>query len=146
MQLMKKLFLVIISVFSIDLYGQDLNCEDFKNGTFKAIIKAPFKMEWEIIRKGDTQTELIEKQPDYNFDMELPKKQYGLIEWIDDCTYILRYDETKIALTDQQKLVNAANGVLTELIKIEGNCFWYKATLEYQGQTQRIEGKLCKEK
>ena len=71
--------------------------------------------------------------------------QYGIITWIDDCTYRLTYDESKAELTDTQKLINSLGGVLTEMTKIEENCFYYKSTLKYEGGEQITIGKLCKE-
>jgi len=48
-------------------------------------------------------------------------------------------------LTEYQKFLNDNNGVLTELVKIEGKCFFYKATLSANGKIQVLNGKICKE-
>jgi hypothetical protein len=32
---------------------------------------------------------------------------------------------------------------VTQLIKIEGKCFYYKSTIDINGEIQRIDGKIC---
>ncbi len=70
--------------------------------------------------------------------------RHAIIEWIDECTYKLTYDSTKSELTDFQKMVNGLGGFMNEMIKIEGNCFYFKSTLKYNGGEQSIEGNFCK--
>lgn len=143
---MKKLILIILTCISFLSYGQDLTCEDFKEGTFLAEITVPIKFQWKIIREGNSQTEVFLELPEELKGTDYPTNpKYGILEWIDDCTYKLTYDESKSDLTDSQKLVNNLGGLINKFIKVEGNCFYYKSTLKYDGGEQTMDGKYCKE-
>jgi len=143
---MRKIVLIIISLIGINSFGQNLNCSDFKNGTFNVSISEPIQINWKIVREGNNQTELVTELPQELIDSGYPTDpQYGIINWIDDCTYRLTYDESKSELSESQKMINTLGGVLTELTKIEENCFYYKSTLIYEGGEQILNGKLCKE-
>ena len=143
---MKKLIVLSFFLTSLCSFGQDLSCEDFKEGTFVAKMTEPIQADWKIVREGNSQTEFPSKLPDELKETDFPMDpQHGIIEWIDDCTYRLTYDSTKSELTDMQKMVNSLGGFINEMIKIEGNCFYYKSTLKYEGGQQSIEGKFCKE-
>jgi hypothetical protein len=143
---MKKLILLAFSLSVFYSFGQELSCGDFKEGTFVAEMTEPVKVEWKIVRVGNYQTEFPGELPDELKGTDFPiDPRYGIIEWIDDCTYKLTYDSTKSELTDMQKMVNKLGGFINEMVKIEGDCFYYKSTLKYDGGEQSIEGKFCKE-
>lgn len=142
---MKKKLIIILTLIGINSFGQELSCADFKTGTFNTSISEPVQINWKIVRDGNVQTEIMPELPIELKDSGYPTDpQYGIINWIDDCTYRLTYDESKAELTESQKLINYLGGVLTELIKIEENCYYYKSTLKYEGGEQVTSGKLCK--
>lgn len=127
-------------------FSQNLKCSDFKNGTFIVSISEPIQINWKIVREGNNQTELVTKLPQELIDSGYPTDpQYGIINWIDDCNYRLTYDDSKSELSESQKMINDLGGVLTELIRIEENCFYYKSTLKYKDGEQILNGILCKE-
>ncbi|MGM5470453.1 hypothetical protein ACS386_09255 [Flavobacteriaceae bacterium LMO-SS05] len=144
---MRNTILIIFGLIGINTFGQELSCNDFKNGIFKTIIEEPMRIEIQLVREGDSQIEKIVNAPQELIDMGYPtdKKNYGTIQWIDDCSYILIYDETNTELTESQKLVNNGGGLLTEFVKIEGKCFYYKSSIKNDPNGLVVEGKYCKE-
>jgi hypothetical protein len=124
--------------------AQELTCSDFKNGDFYISADKETLVAYKIIRNGNEQTEIVQ-DPDNRLGTDYNKTSYEVIEWIDDCTYRLKYDDTKMKLSKFQKLLNDNNGILTEMVKIEGKCFYYKSTLSVNGVAQVINGKICKE-
>ena len=143
---MKKIT-ILISIFlliGIKINAQELTCEDFKNGTFYVPADKETLLTYKIIRNENKQIEIVE-DPENTLGADFNKKSYEIIEWIDDCTYRVRYDETKMELSEYQKFVNDNNGILTEMVKIEGKCFFFKATLNVNGEIQVMNGKICKE-
>ena len=143
---MKKNLIILLTLIGINAFGQELTCVDFKTGTFNTSISEPVQINWKIVREGNVQTEIMSELPielkDSGYSTE---PQYAIINWLDDCTYRLTYDESKAELTKSQKWINSLGGVLTVLTKIEENCFYYKSTLKYEGGEQVTKGKLCKE-
>lgn len=141
---MKKIILLSILIIGFNSYSQELTCKDFKNGTFIVPKDEMIPTSFKIIRNGNSQIEFV-MNPDEVDEPELKEKSYEIIEWIDDCTYKLKYDESKMKLTESKQFINDNGGIMTEMIKIEGKCFFYKSTLTVNGQTQRIDGKICTE-
>ena len=143
---MKKPFLIIFALIGTLTFGQNLKCKDFKNGIFTIEVSIPFKVKGKITRNGNEQSELFSDLPIELKGSGLEGKTiYGRINWIDDCSYRLIYDESKYELSELEKLVNSLGGILTELIKIEGNCFYYKSSFIYNDNEQVINGIICKD-
>ena len=143
---MKNIFLAILVLIVTTSCGQNLQCEDFKNGTYTIEIAIPIKMKGKLIRNGNEQKEVITEIPDELKDSGLLHKTvYGKIEWIDDCSYRLIYDESKDELNESQKLINSFGGILTEFIKIEDDCLYYKSSIKVNGNEEVINGVICKE-
>jgi len=128
-------------------YSQELTCESFHNGTL--IIPAdeivPFSIRVE--RQGNYQSEIILNPEVVDAeDPELRKKAFEIIEWIDDCTYRIKYDEAKMEVDEHQEFVNNNGGLLVEMVKIEGSCFYYKSSMTIDGEVVSVNGKICKDK
>jgi hypothetical protein len=98
-----KIILTLILLIGLNSNAQELTCSDFKEGTFyipETEIDSKNTADIEsdendteiekyiVIRKGNTQTEWTNGIGNGNPD-------YELIEWIDDCTYRLTYDDSK---------------------------------------------------
>ncbi len=133
---MKKILLIIFLI-GFDSFAQDLTCKDFKEGAFVVPADSITKISYEIIRKGNTQKEIVS-------DPEFKQVSFGKIKWITDCSYKTNYDTTKMKLTKYQEFINKNGGVLVEMIKIKGKCFYFKSMLKIGDKTERIDGKLCK--
>lgn len=124
--------------------AQEMTCADFKNGEFYVPADEETPFNYKIIRNGNKQIEIL-LDPENKISDDFNKKAFEIIEWIDDCTYRLKYDESKMNLTKNQQFINDNNGILTEVIKIEEKCFYYKSTLIVNGEIERIDGKICVE-
>ena len=135
----KSLLICSVLLFlGIKMNAQELTCADFKIGTFS--IPAT---------KGWYNYTVIEKDSVYNFTPEIDKsvKQfivvrkknsqiewknnvgngdplYEIIEWIDDCSYRLTYDSTKVQLDDYKKWINQNNGIVVTTTKIENKILY----------------------
>jgi len=119
------------------LIAQELTCDDFKIGTFNS--PSPY-----------TDNEIVMIERDSTGQIETividgkEKKVYETIEWIDQCTYRLKYDDTKMELDDMQKLVNSMNGVTVKHVEFENGCVIYEATLTRDdGEQLSQRSKLC---
>ncbi|WP_179343604.1 hypothetical protein [Winogradskyella ursingii] len=146
--MMRKTIFIIFVLFGFDGYSQDLACGDFKKGIFTGEITLPSLnvIKWKIVRNGNEQSEIYTQIPEELQTVDFPTKpQYGIIKWIDDCSYTLIYDEKKSDLTNIQKTINMMGGFLNKITRIEGKCAYYKSTLTIGNETQVNEGKFCAE-
>ncbi|WP_109098296.1 hypothetical protein [Aquimarina sp. AU58] len=134
----KKLLLIGMMLIGLSSYAQSLKCEDFMNGEFYVPIEKDITKSFKIKRNGNSQIEIVEHDG-------VEKKSYIIIEWIDECSYRLKYDKTKMKFTESEKFINSHNGVFVEKIEIVGNCFLYKSTMIIDGKKERKDGKICKE-
>lgn len=140
---MNKLYLLSALIFTfLNSAAQDLTCENFRTGNFIM----PLENEFLSVR--------IERHE--NYQIEIPLDEEGLphknkeaefidLEWINDCSYIGKYDGTKMELTEFQKFVNRNGGIKVKMKKIENGCFYFISTLTIQGEEQRLDGKICTE-
>ncbi|WP_417237467.1 hypothetical protein [Bizionia paragorgiae] len=154
---------ILITIFLITVIktnAQELTCEDFKIGKFyipqtqeiskytievsDSIIEMTDKRDlsikkWIVVREKNTQTEWKN-----GIGNGIP--EHEVIEWIDDCTYRLTYDSSKMELSENKKWVNENKGIVITKTKIEYNCLYYKATMTTnEGQKISQNGIICKE-
>ncbi|MCK8481690.1 hypothetical protein [Psychroserpens algicola] len=138
------LFLSSLLLASLS-FGQELTCEDFKKGEFIMNTFSSPVLEWDMTRDGNKQVETIKELPEEFQGIGYPMDPKTLrIEWIDDCTYKLFADDANGELDSISQLINDSGGIHTELIKIEGKCFYYKSICIIEGEEIVSEGKLCK--
>jgi len=147
MKNMKKIILLSILTFSmLDTFGQNLPCSDFRDGTFYSPPSESMPIGWDVIREGNSQIETVTDDPQKLLGEDFVKTQYQIIEWIDECSYRLTYDDKKMNLTAYQKFLNDNGGTVNEITKIEDGCFFYKSTLSIGDEIQTMEGKMCTKK
>ncbi|MBO3100021.1 hypothetical protein [Gelidibacter pelagius] len=139
-----KILFLLFLLISLTAYAQQLTCIDFKEGSFYVPADEEMPLSYKIIRKGTEQIEVVD-DPNNMLGPDFNKTAYVKIEWIDACTSRLKYDETKMELSDYQKHINENNGFLTEMVKIEGNCFYFKSTFNDHDRVEEMTGKICKE-
>ncbi len=138
---MKKILLPFFIALFLCLFScaEDLTCKDFVEGTFyieKPTSKADIYI---IVRKGNSQVEYRDKIADEN-------GLWSKIEWINECSYRLVFDEEKSELTESQKLMNDNNGLVIEMISFNGKCVDYKATLtKNDGEVISRNSTMCAE-
>lgn len=143
---MKKIFLAIFTLIETISFAQNLKCEDFREGTFTIENTSPVKMNGKLIRNGSEQCEIYAELPTEFKSLGLENKSiYGKLQWIDDCSYRMTYDELKYELSESEKLINSFGGILTELVKIEENCFYYKSSVKFNGNVMVVYGIICKQ-
>ncbi|MFD1614935.1 hypothetical protein [Gelatiniphilus marinus] len=142
---MKKNIFILTILFGLNAVSQNLECQDFKNGTFIMTIEKPLPSLTKITRRGNNQTEALLEKPKELEYMNIPNKAHITLNWIDDCTYIGKYNSAKTKLLEYQKFINHNGGILVEKIKIEGKCFFYRSTLKLKDESIIIDGKICKE-
>lgn len=142
---MKKTILFILALSGIFASAQELDCTDFTNGTFLVHTNGAAPVTWRLVREGNYQTEYKVEIPGNEQGSTAPKIEHSKIEWINNCTFRLTYDESKSELTVAQKYINQINGILMEVIKIEGNCFTYKSTMTVNGKDVVNQGKMYKQ-
>lgn len=140
------LVLLILSCISTNVFGQEMDCNTLKEGVYYAEVLKPFHIEWKVTRSGNQQIEEVIKLPDEAKKAGYPTTpQHEIIEWINDCTYLLKYDETKFELSTTQKAINENGGALNRIVKVEGDCHYYISTITINGRETSMEGKLCSE-
>ena len=136
---MKKIITLLVAIgLGFTSYSQELSCEDFKTGKFY-IPKRKKDGSIEkiiIIREGSNQIEFSDEK----------HKDYELLEWIDNCTYRVKYDSSKMDLSKTQKWIQKNNGIVVEMLSVEGKCINYKAvmTTSKGGKFNQV-GKICLE-
>ncbi|MGJ8592893.1 MAG: hypothetical protein ACSHXF_10115 [Aquaticitalea sp.] len=142
---MKRIIYIFLFFCGFGVFGQNLTCEDFRNGTFSASVDNAMNIEYEIIRNGNIQIETLLKIPQEILDSGFPTDSKKVkIEWLTECSYILKADDSDGELYEFAKILNDSGGVLTELVKIEGNCFHYKSTVSIEDEVFISYGKICK--
>ena len=154
-----KTLLLLLTLIGLNSYAQELTCSDFHLGEFYIptteelknfrIIKNDSIQNFELQldstvtktvleRKENTQTEWIN-------GIGNGQPAYEKIEWIDDCTYRLTYDESKMELDKTEKWINENNGIVVTKRKIENNCLFYTATMTTNnGEKLSQSGVICK--
>lgn len=144
---MKKTIFLIFICTTLHAYAQNLTCDDFNEGTFYGSTPQLPGVEWKIIRTEKNQIETLSKIPKEYIDMGLPTDTlYAKFEKLDKkCTYRFIYDETRMTLDDYQIQMNNSGGILVEIEKIEGNCFFYISHALIENKEISFEGKICKE-
>lgn len=133
-------FLVLAIFFELNTFSQEIDCKKLKDGIFYAEVSEPTPIKWQVTREGNSQVEQAIESDDGKSNQLL----YEIIEWIDDCTYRLKYDSTRFELNPMQRMINDNGGALNQIIGIEGNCHYYKSTIKINGIEQSMEGKLCR--
>ena len=134
---MKNIFLLLFLFTSVSSLSQELSCFDFKEGSFYSPSDKAYDKVVLIKRSRNTQTETVKTEAGI-------KKIYAKITWIDDCTYRLVYDDSKMKLDEIEMKVNSYNGIVVRHLDFEKNCVNYEATLtKTNGQQVIHTGKIC---
>lgn len=124
------LFVFLISLFSCN---QNAKCQDFKKGDFIV------KFDSEIYSK-------FERTENYQIETNhYGEKIYYTIEWISECVFIQRFDESEMILTDEMKMVNKDGGVVIELLDIiDDGCIAYQSYVKNFKGLSLKKGNFCK--
>lgn len=123
---MKNIIIALLISTSTLAFGQEIDCENFKNGKFE-IIDAVYGNSI-IERNGTTQTEYGE-----NSELKLEFK----VEWLNDCTYTLEL--TKVI--ENPKNIDLPDGMIltVEIIKTTENSYFQKSSSNLYDMTAESE-------
>mgnify|MGYP003662051888 CR=1 FL=1 len=130
-----KLLLLALIGISVSSCGPYLTCEETKTGSFYMIYSEKDSVLME--RNGDVQVEYLNITDKEN-------GAYSNLEWIDECTYRLKFDESKHELNKSQKLVNDSNGIFVTQSPLNARCMYYTAVLtKADGKSVKKIGRIC---
>jgi len=104
---MKYKTAIIILIFTCTSYAQQLNCLDFKTGTFEYADK---NMPDKIVR-----TDSLQVETNHIDGIEI----YTSIKWTSDCKYVLTYEKILNYSKDSSKIIGQK--IYVEIIEINGN-------------------------
>jgi hypothetical protein len=151
------LFLSIL--IGLHCYAQELTCLDFQSGEFYIPTTEELK-NFKIIKNDSIQDFKLQLDPTVTKTVIQRKKNtqtewangigngeplFEKIEWIDECTYRLTYDDSKKELDEHEKWANENNGIIVTKRRIEGNCMFYTATMTTNnGEKLSQNGVICK--
>lgn len=123
---------VFLSLFSYKHYS---TCQDFKKGSFSIKLNGESDIYYKILRTENTQIETS----------EYGEKVYYSIEWINECSFIQKFDKNKMKLTDAMKMINKDGGMVVELLEVMGDsCISYQSYVKNFKDISLKQGVFCK--
>lgn len=109
-------------------------CENFKTGSY-SVESEGMSTGYQITRTEQGQTEKNESN----------EEAYYTIEWLSECSYISKFDSSKMELTDEMKMVNSDGGIVVEFLEvIDDNCIAFQSYVKDYKDTSLTKGKFCK--
>lgn len=126
-------------------FGQAEFCNSFKEGVFYIPPTEQLPISYRVERTAGEQTETVLSAPKGLLKAEEMVPQYGVLRWIDDCSYRIWFDESKGNLSEVQQMINRNNGVLIEFLSAEGDCITFRSTLAKEDEIISFLGQQCKE-
>ena len=128
---------ICISFFIFLFYQgeSDSVCKNYKFGTFSIFFDKSKDSYFTIKRGKNSQLET-----NLNGD-----KMYYSIEWINECSYIQKFDKNRNKLTESMKMINKDGGMVIELLNItENKCINYQSYVKNFKKASLRKGKFCK--
>jgi hypothetical protein len=116
----RALFILTVLVHIVS-YSQEFTCDDFREGSFYLVSEDYPDIFHQILRKGRKQIELNQDGEEYHYN----------IQWIDDCSYILRLDKKNHnrELDSLDMYIEQNGGVFVEFVEIKDNCMIGNASI-----------------
>lgn len=111
-----------------------LNCTDFKSGTYLVSKDTLFRNAAKLIRTVDTQTQISAKGDTL----------YAKVEWINDCSYKLTFNKSKMLLSPFHLNVNERGGILVEYGQPIGKIMPYISVIKGETKSEVFKGFLKK--
>lgn len=130
---LKYLFFIVMTEFIFGCQETSI-CEDFKTGNYS--------VETDGMPTGYQITRTEQGQMEKNENNE---EAYYIVEWLSECSYISKFDSSKMELTDEMKMVNSDGGIVVELLEvIDNKCITFQSYVkDYKDLSLRM-GKFCK--
>lgn len=137
--------LIFLVLSTGNLQAQDEFCAAFKEGSFYIPPTDKLPVSYKVERNGETQIETVKSSPKGLLTEETEDTQYAVVKWLDNCSYRLWYDESRGPLSAVQQMINRNNGILVELLSVDGNCVNFRSTLVKPEEIVTILGQQCKD-
>lgn len=133
---MNRIIFLGILIIVLTSCNKKVECDDFRQGSFIVPIDTEGGEPYRIIRNDSLQTEIDSRGV----------KIYSTITWLSKCSYVLMYDEDKMELKDYQKQINNVGGLIVNVTKTDGDCFYFTSKIKGEAESERIDGVMCKQK
>lgn len=133
---MKKIILSIAAVLSVAIISCEKinNCTDFKTGTYLISNDTVFTNASRLIKTATTQQQISAKGDTL----------FAKVEWINDCSYKLTFDKSKMFLSTFHINVNTRGGILVEFGQPTGNIMPYVSMIKGETKKEIFRGFLKK--
>ncbi len=132
-----KYFLYTL-IFSTTLFfascEKKIGCTDFKTGKYLISNDTIFDSSAALFKTEKTQQQINAKGDTL----------FAKVKWLNDCSYILTFDKSKMMLSPFQINVNNRGGILVEFGIPEGNIMPYTSILKGETKTETLQGFLKK--
>ena len=119
-----KLISTILITLSLLNCDSELSCKDFKKGSFHVKELNGTEIYYTLERGENSQIETN----------MFGDKVYYTIKWINDCSYLQKFDKSKMKLTDEMKMVNGDGGMIIELLKVKND-----STITFQSYVKKFK-------
>ena len=130
---LKYLFIIVMPQFIFG-YQEPLVCKDFKTGSYS--------VETDGMPTGFQITRTEQNQMEKN---ENDEEAYYIVEWLSECSYVSKFDSSKMKLTDEMKMINSDGGIVVELKEvISDDCITFQSYVKDYKDLSLRKGKFCK--
>ena len=129
------IFLLII----LNACAEKSVCEEYKKGDFYEIIVGNENINKKITRTENSEISVIVKR---NGKTTKSNEDYRTIEWINDCDYILKIDESKMEMDESMYEINRNGGILCEFEKTENEYLIYNCTIKLDNEIVEFKQKI----
>ncbi len=127
------MLIVLISLLFASC-NESPSCKDFKEGNYN-IVSENALSDFAVIRNLDSQIETN----------EYGDKTYYSIEWISECSFISMFDDTKMVLNDEMRMINSDGGLVVELLEVlDDDCISYQSYVKNFKELSLRKGKFCR--
>ena len=130
-----KLITYIFLLIFLSSCAEKSACEKFKKGDFYEIVLGNENINKKVTRIDNSEISLLVKR---NGKTVESTKDYKIIEWINECDYILKIDESKMEMDESMREINRNGGILCEFEFESDNYLHYKCTNYESSWNQKI--------
>ncbi|WP_139959967.1 hypothetical protein [Flavicella sediminum] len=125
------LFFAILAT-SIISCEKKLNCTDFRTGEFLISSDTIFTNAHTVIRNETSQIQISPKGDSL----------FAKVEWINDCSFKLKFDKNKMRLSTFQLNVNRQGGIHVQYGQSENDVMPFKSLLKGETKSETYSGFL----
>jgi hypothetical protein len=127
---------VLVLFISILSCEKKTSCTDFKSGTFLISTDTSFVKSQKIIRNNDLDIQVSPKGDSV----------FAKIEWLNDCSYKLKFDKNRMHLSNFHLNINTNNGILVEYGQAVNGIMPFVSVIKGKTKTETFNGFIKKVK